>query len=108
MFVRNSWYVAGWSDEVGQQKPLARIMLGEHVVLFRKTDGSVAALEDRCAHRRMPLSLGRITDKDTLICPYHGLTYNSSGKCVHVPGQDAPGEIRIRSYPVEELSLIHI
>ena len=102
MFVRNSWYVAGWSDEVGQQKPLARIMLGEHVVLFRKTDGSVAALEDRCAHRRMPLSLGRITDKDTLICPYHGLTYNSSGKCVHVPGQDAPGEIRIRSYPVEE------
>ena len=40
----------------------------------------------------------------TLICPYHGLTYDGSGACVRVPGQDDPGPIRIRKYPVEERS----
>ena len=102
MFVKNCWYVAAWSDEVGPSEPLARTIVGDPVTLFRKTDGTVAALEDRCAHRRMPLSFGRITDQDTLICPYHGLTYDSTGLCVKVPGQDQPGNIRIRNYPATE------
>ena len=102
MFVRNSWYAAAWSEEVGQRQPLARTVIGESLVLFREPDGAVAALEDRCAHRSMPLSLGRIADGGRLVCPYHGLAYDGSGTCVHVPGQDDPGRIRIRSYPVEE------
>jgi vanillate O-demethylase monooxygenase subunit len=102
MFVRNSWYVAAWSEEVGLRQPLARTVIGDRLVLFRTSDGGVAVLEDRCAHRHMPLSLGRISEDDRLICPYHGLTYGGDGACVHVPGQETPGAIRIRSYPVEE------
>lgn len=102
MFVRNSWYVAAWSDEVDGRKPLARTIIGEPIVLFRAEDGKATALEDRCAHRRMPLSLGKIADGGRLVCPYHGLTYDSGGNCVRVPGQDSPGSIRIRSYPVAE------
>ncbi len=102
MFIRNCWYVGAWSEEVGQRQPLARTIIGDPVVFFRTSQGRVVALEDRCAHRRMPLSLGRISEDDTLICPYHGLTYDETGTCVRVPGQESPGEIRIRKYPVEE------
>ena len=102
MFVKNSWYVAAWSDDVGCLEPLSRTIIGEPVVLYRTPDNKIAALEDRCAHRRMPLSLGRITNDGCLICPYHGLTYDSKGTCVHIPGQESTDQIRIRSYPVEE------
>jgi phenylpropionate dioxygenase-like ring-hydroxylating dioxygenase large terminal subunit len=59
-------------------------------------------MEDRCAHRRMPLSLGRITEDDKLVCPYHGLTYDETGACVLVPGQKTPSGIRLHTYPVED------
>jgi vanillate O-demethylase monooxygenase subunit len=102
--VRNSWYVAAWSDEVDHRQPLGRMVVGEPLVLFRTLDGKTVALQDRCAHRRMPLSKGRITEQDTLVCPYHGLTFDRRGVCVLVPGQASPGDIRIRSFPVEERS----
>jgi len=102
--VKNSWYVIAWAEDVGHRQPLGRTVLGEPVVLFRALDGTVAAMEDRCAHRRMPLSLGRLTEDDRLVCPYHGLTYDRHGKCVLVPGQESPGQIQLRTYPVEERS----
>ena len=47
----------------------------------------------------MPLSKGRVMD-DTLVCCYHGLAYNSSGTCVHVPRQEsAPSGLNVRSFP---------
>ncbi len=53
-------------------------LLSRHLVLFRTSDGAPAALEDRCAHRGMPLAAGRVSD-DCLQCPYHGWRYNSAG-----------------------------
>jgi nitrite reductase/ring-hydroxylating ferredoxin subunit len=51
MFVKNAWYVAGWSHEIGRM-PLERWIIGEPVVLYRTEAGRAVALEDRCAHRR--------------------------------------------------------
>ena len=67
MFVRNSWYAAAWSEEIGQRQPLSRTVIGERLVLYREPDGTAAVLEDRCAHRSMPLSLGRIADGGRLV-----------------------------------------
>jgi vanillate O-demethylase monooxygenase subunit len=101
-FVRNAWYVAAWSDELAAGKPLGCTMLGEPVVLYRRTDGAPAALEDRCVHRSMPLSLGRVRG-DVLECGYHGLQYDAGGTCVRIPGQPAiPRSACVRSYPVVE------
>ena len=58
-FVEDAWYVAAWSDELAE-RPLARVILDRPVVLFRRTDGTPVALEDRCIHRRLPLSAGRV------------------------------------------------
>ncbi len=101
MFVRNCWYVAATSEELSRA-PLSRILLNEPVVLYRKEDGKPVALEDRCCHRRAPLSRGTV-EGDCLRCGYHGFLYEADGRCVWVPGTDRiPSGARVRSYPVCE------
>ena len=56
MLLRNAWYIGAWADELGD-KPLARRICGEPVVLFRDGSGKAAALADRCCHRAAPLHL---------------------------------------------------
>ena len=100
-FLRDAWYVAAWTEEVGRA-PLARLLLGEPVVLFRREDGTPIALEDRCCHRRAPLSKGKLLG-DLLQCGYHGFTFDASGACVRIPGQDrVPPSLGVRAYPLTE------
>jgi vanillate O-demethylase monooxygenase subunit len=101
MFLRNYWYVAAAEEEV-QDKPLGRTILGEPLVFARGEDGAVMAFEDRCAHRHLPLSMGKMVG-NMLQCHYHGLRYDKTGKCVRVPGQDhIPMNARVKSFPVVE------
>jgi phenylpropionate dioxygenase-like ring-hydroxylating dioxygenase large terminal subunit len=101
MFVRNAWYVAAWDHELGREM-LRRVLLNEPVVLFRREDGHPVALEDRCCHRQAPLSMGKLKG-DVVECPYHGLQFDTSGKCVRVPSQDrVPPSARVKAYPVVE------
>ena len=100
-FVRNAWYAAGWSDEVSRQ-PLARVFLGEPVVLYRTESGKPVALRDQCPHRKLPLSLGRLVG-DHLECGYHGMTFDTEGQCVRIPGQPhIPKGAKVQNYPVCE------
>ena len=99
-FLNNYWYVAANSEEL-KDKPIARIILGNPIVLFRGQSGKIGALDDRCAHRLTPLSLGRI-DGDQLECGYHGWTYDCAGKCVRLPGLETPQKITVKSFPLVE------
>jgi len=100
-YPKDCWYVAASRDEVGDGLFTRRI-LDTHVVLFRLADGSVAALEDRCAHRPYPLSAGH-RDGDLVVCGYHGCTYDATGRCVRVPSQDnPPSGAQVRAFPVVE------
>jgi phenylpropionate dioxygenase-like ring-hydroxylating dioxygenase large terminal subunit len=102
MFVKNAWYAAAEPAEIGRTL-LRRVFINEPVVMFRREDGTPVALEDRCCHRRVPLSKGRLIG-DTLQCGYHGLRYESSGQCIEIPGQTlVPAGARVRSYPLVEL-----
>lgn len=101
MFLKNCWYVAAWDHEVTRE-PLARTLLCEPIVLFRGKDGKAVALEDRCCHRALPLSMGKVVG-DHLQCGYHGLEFDAAGNCVHVPGQThVPPDAAVRSYPLVE------
>ncbi|MHA6346110.1 aromatic ring-hydroxylating dioxygenase subunit alpha [Roseivivax sp. CAU 1761] len=100
-FVRNAWYVAGWSRDFADELAPIRIC-AQNLVLFRASDGRLAALEDRCPHRLLPLSKGRRIG-DTIQCGYHGMTFGADGKCVRVPGQaNLPASAYVDAYPVEE------
>lgn len=100
-YVRNAWYVAGWSSEFSNElKPV--VMLEQPLVMYRASDGSVVALEDRCPHRLLPLSKGKLIGDD-IQCGYHGMTFDCSGKCVRVPGQNnVPASAFVDAYPVCE------
>ena len=101
MFVRNAWYVAAWDHEITRSLK-RRIILDQPVLLYRKDDGTAVALEDRCCHRQAPLSMGKLIG-NVVKCPYHGLEFDATGKCVRVPSQDViPGSARVRAYPVVE------
>ncbi|WP_114955056.1 aromatic ring-hydroxylating dioxygenase subunit alpha [Sphingosinicella terrae] len=97
----NCWWVAAFSDEVGRAL-LGRWLLETPVLLFRKENGEIAAIENRCPHRGAPLSLGCLNG-DTVQCGYHGFTFDEAGKCINVPSMRAPlPAAQIRAFPVVE------
>jgi phenylpropionate dioxygenase-like ring-hydroxylating dioxygenase large terminal subunit len=101
MFLANRWYAAALGAEIGAA-PFARKICGRDLVLFRTESGRLAALEDRCAHRHAPLSLGAVKG-EAIQCGYHGLRFDPAGACVHIPGQSAiPPRARVEAFPVRE------
>jgi vanillate O-demethylase monooxygenase subunit len=97
-----AWYVAGFQHELDDGKVLARRLLGTPVVLMRHSEGHVAALEDLCPHRLMPLSAGRRVG-DELQCGYHGMRFAMTGKCTLAPGQaHVPPQACVRSFPLAQ------
>lgn len=97
----NAWYAAAWSHEIVHQLA-ARTICGNQIVLYRRTNGAVAALEDSCWHRLLPLSLGRLMGDDVM-CGYHGLVFNSAGRCTHMPAQKTINPSAcVRAFPVAE------
>ena len=66
-YVRNAWYLAAWANELKPGETFARTLLDNPVVMYRTADGTPVALEDRCCHRSLPLSLGRI-EGDRIRC----------------------------------------
>jgi vanillate O-demethylase monooxygenase subunit len=99
--VRNGWYLAAWSGEIGHlltQRWIADIP----VCLYRLPAGSVTAVEDRCPHRRYPLSRGRLGDDGTLECGYHGYRFDGSGNCIGVAEQSDLPKAGLRRFPLVE------
>ena len=97
----NCWWVAGFSDEVGNQL-LGRWLLETPVLLYRTEDGNVVAMENRCPHRGAPLSLG-CRQGDNVQCGYHGFTFDPQGKNINVPSMKGPlAAAHVRSFPVIE------
>jgi phenylpropionate dioxygenase-like ring-hydroxylating dioxygenase large terminal subunit len=101
MLIHNAWYAAALCSEIGAEL-FARTILNQKIVLYRAVDGKIAALEDRCIHRQVPLSKGRLVD-DQIQCWYHGLRFDRTGQCVHIPSQqNIPPRSCVKSFPVAE------
>jgi len=100
-YLRNAWYVAAWSDELGQE-PLAKLYLEQPVALFRDDDGTAHAIGGRCPHRFAPLGKGTLVDGN-LQCPYHGLRFDSAGNCVFNPHESGVvPKVSVKVYPLVE------
>jgi len=78
------WYPVAWSREIKPGKTHAVKFAGDPIVLIRPKEGDIFALENRCAHRQVPLDAGVVTGC-AVRCGYHGWTYDASGKCIDVP-----------------------
>lgn len=91
-FLRNGWYMACWSHEVPDGGFLARRLLDKPWVIWRKADGELVMMADRCPHRFVPLSRGG-RDGDMMRCGYHGLAFDAAGDCAHNPFSGQPLDI---------------
>ncbi len=99
-YLRNCWYVACLSGELGQSM-LARTICEQPLAFFRSTDGAPAALTDACSHRLAPLSAGCLKDGE-IMCRYHGLRFGRDGRCTHNPHGPATASLAVRSWPSAE------
>ncbi len=107
-FLLNEWYVCARSPEI-KTTPVARKVCATPLALYRRPDGAVVAMDDRCPHRKYPLSQGAVHG-DAIECGYHGLRFASDGRCVLVPEQeDIPAGFAARVFPsVERASLVYV
>ncbi len=95
--IPNAWYIVATTEELGE-KPLARMIYGTPLVVFRDERGQPGVLLDRCAHRNVPLSRGeRVNGR--LECPYHGWEYDREGNCRKIPGLCGDAELPRRAVP---------
>ncbi|QDQ25968.1 Rieske 2Fe-2S domain-containing protein [Chitinimonas arctica] len=103
--IPNQWYAVIRGQDVKRDKPVGIMRLGKKLVLYRDTEGQVACLQDRCAHKGVLLSKGK-QHGDAIACPYHGFQYDQQGKCVHMPVLGKCGVIprtmQVPSYKVHE------
>nr|WP_307776779.1 Rieske (2Fe-2S) protein [Ottowia beijingensis] len=83
MIERTLWHPVALAHAVGAQ-PVAAVLLGEELVLWRDGEGAAHAWADQCPHRGARFSLGRVTDGQ-LECPYHGWRFQAGGQCTHIP-----------------------
>lgn len=99
--LREHWYVAAFGSEIGRE-PARRVILDDPIVFYRKRNGEIVGLFDRCAHRGFPLSHGALQG-DNIACAYHGFVFDPCGTCVKAPGHETiPRSARVRAYPVVE------
>jgi phenylpropionate dioxygenase-like ring-hydroxylating dioxygenase large terminal subunit len=107
-YLRNTWYAAAWSQDLGAT-PLSLDLLEEEVLVYRTADGNAVTLGNRCPHRFAELHRGKVVGEN-IQCPYHGLQFGPSGACAHNPhGGHKPAAARVKSYPtVERYGLIWV
>ncbi|MFE7168589.1 Rieske 2Fe-2S domain-containing protein [Streptomyces sp. NPDC057616] len=98
------WYPVALSRGVRAGRAVAATFAGERIALYRGESGTVHALEDRCAHRQVPLSMG-VVEGETLRCCYHAWAYRGDGRISQIPylskGDGRPPR-GVRGYPVRE------
>ncbi|MCB9641066.1 MAG: aromatic ring-hydroxylating dioxygenase subunit alpha [Myxococcales bacterium] len=103
--LKDKWYLICPAKELKAGKIRKLRILDEDIVVFRDAEGRPSAIEDRCCHRNVPLSLGEMK-RGCVVCPYHGWTFDGGGQCVHIPSLAAedkiPRSARVRRYVVRE------
>ncbi|WP_447969708.1 Rieske 2Fe-2S domain-containing protein [Nitrospira sp. M1] len=97
------WYPLARTRDLKKGKTLGVSFAGDPIVLVRTESGAIYALEDRCAHRQVPLHCG-VVHGEHLQCGYHCWTYDQQGTCIGVPylKPDQPRPNGVRSYPCRE------
>jgi phenylpropionate dioxygenase-like ring-hydroxylating dioxygenase large terminal subunit len=103
--LENYWYPIAWSNQI-EEKPVPIRVCGRNLVLIR-SKGKVYTLQNRCPHRGVRLSEGKVEFPGTISCPYHGWTYRlTDGELVAVitdgPNSRMCGTVAVRTYQTEE------
>lgn len=102
----DGWWPVAHSEEI-RQHPAAFRLGNQALAIYRDLTGAVRAVADRCPHRRLPLSMGRLTEDGSLQCPYHGWSFDGvTGRCTAIPNLSAdervPNGIKVAAFSAAE------
>jgi 5,5'-dehydrodivanillate O-demethylase len=102
-YLRLFWQPLIRAKEVAKKQARPVEMMGEKFTVYRGESGQAHVVEERCAHRACPLSVGWV-EGDAIRCRYHGWKYDASGQCTEQPAEERPfaHRIKVRSYPTRE------
>lgn len=99
----NYWYAVDFDKNIAKRDVKQVRFWGTNVALYRDERGALRAIEDRCAHRHLPLSIGEVRGEN-IVCQYHGWGYDADGRLADVPhdlfGMKVP-QCKLRTYPVQ-------
>lgn len=97
------WYPVEYDRAIKKGQVVEVKFWKTSIAVYRGMDGVLRAMENRCAHRQLKLSLGQV-DGCNLTCAYHGWCYSGEGKVVHIP-HDLFGKpmatFQVGTYPVK-------
>jgi phenylpropionate dioxygenase-like ring-hydroxylating dioxygenase large terminal subunit len=103
--IPNQWYAILESNEIKKGKIIGVTRLCEKMVVWRNNEGKLSVMSDKCPHRGVALSTGKVIG-DCIQCPFHGFEYDTSGVCTLVPAigsnAEVPRALHVRSYPLRE------
>ena len=86
--VLEAWYPIHYIDDLDKSKLTRFTILNKDVVIWwDKQTSAFKIFEDKCPHRLVPLSEGRIAEDGLLECPYHGWAFSGNGECERIPQQ---------------------
>src|SRR5215813_8896344 len=106
---RRFWLPVALAEEIPGPdcEPVRVQVLGEHLVLFRDTQGRPGLVDANCPHRGAPLFFGR-NEECGLRCVYHGWKFDVTGRCVDMPNEPEEStfkdKVRARAYPCREVN----
>jgi len=105
--IKNQWYAIISSRSIKPGKLVVIRRFGENLVLFRNDVGKLGCVSDLCAHRGASLAKGCVSDGN-IKCPFHGIEYDTTGKCVYIPseGRSSDGDFsrfNLKRYETREI-----
>ncbi|HWH80475.1 MAG TPA: Rieske 2Fe-2S domain-containing protein [Candidatus Binatus sp.] len=106
--LRRYWHPVAIAADLTPENPTMFLRrLGEDLVLFQTPTGDVGLLDDRCAHRGVSLSYGRVEARG-IACAYHGWLYDIKGNCLDTPAEPPESKfcltVKQKAYPVQKLA----
>ncbi len=106
--LRRYWHPVAIAADLTPDNPTKFVrILGEDLVLFVTPKGEAGLLHDRCAHRGVSLSYGRVEERG-IACAYHGWLYDIQGNCLATPAEPADSKfcltVKQKAYPVKKLA----
>ena len=104
---RRFWTPVMLASELGgpDSAPVRVDILGENLVAFRDSSGTIGLLDAYCRHRRANLFWGR-NEEHGLRCVYHGWKFDVNGQCTDLPncpeGDNLKERVTTQAYPTVE------
>lgn len=105
--IKNQWYAITSSQSIKPGKFVALRRFGENLILFRNNAGKLGCVTDLCAHRGASLSKGCVSDGN-IKCPFHGIEYDTTGKCVYIPSEGRASESDFSRFNLKKYETIEI